>query len=57
MQETRHADLVELHRGLHRHPESAWWECYTTSRIVEKCERIGVETLADAIRKIAERRP
>jgi aminobenzoyl-glutamate utilization protein A len=45
MQETRHADLVELRRDLHRHPEPAWREFYTTSRIVDECERIGVDEL------------
>ena len=45
MQEARHADLVELRRDLHRHPEPAWREFYTTSRIVDECERIGVDEL------------
>ncbi|HET7323942.1 MAG TPA: amidohydrolase [Halococcus sp.] len=45
MQQTRHDELVELRRDLHRHPEPAWREFYTTSRIVEECERIGVDEL------------
>jgi len=34
--------LVALRRALHRWPEPAWCEFYTTSRIVEELERIGV---------------
>ncbi|WP_336345502.1 amidohydrolase [Halalkalicoccus ordinarius] len=34
--------LIELRRDLHRHPEPAWREFYTTCRIVEELERIGV---------------
>ncbi|PSP71611.1 amidohydrolase [Halobacteriales archaeon QH_9_66_26] len=45
MQQTRHDALVDLRRDLHRHPEPAWREFYTTSRIVEECERIGVDEL------------
>jgi aminobenzoyl-glutamate utilization protein A len=45
MQQTRHDDLTRLRRDLHRHPEPAWREFYTTSRIVEECERIGVDEL------------
>jgi aminobenzoyl-glutamate utilization protein A len=45
MQETRHDELVQLRRDLHRHPEPAWREFYTTSRIVDECERIGVDEL------------
>jgi aminobenzoyl-glutamate utilization protein A len=45
MQQTRHDDLIELRRDLHRHPEPAWREFYTTSRIVDECERIGVDEL------------
>ncbi|MFB6189549.1 MAG: amidohydrolase [Halapricum sp.] len=37
--------LVELRRELHRHPEPAWREFYTTARIVEECRRIGVDRL------------
>ena len=37
--------LVSLRRDLHRHPEPAWCEFYTTGRIVEECRRIGVDRL------------
>jgi aminobenzoyl-glutamate utilization protein A len=45
MQQSTHDALVDLRRDLHRHPEPAWREFYTTSRIVEECERIGVDEL------------
>ena len=44
--------LVSLRRDLHRHPEPAWCEFYTTARIVEEVRDIGVDELhvgADAI--------
>jgi aminobenzoyl-glutamate utilization protein A len=37
--------LVELRRELHRHPEPAWREFWTTARIVEELESIGVDEL------------
>lgn len=37
--------LVALRRDLHRHPEPAWREFYTTARVVEELERIGVDEL------------
>jgi aminobenzoyl-glutamate utilization protein A len=37
--------LVKLRRDLHRRPEPAWREFYTTARIVEEVERIGVDEL------------
>jgi aminobenzoyl-glutamate utilization protein A len=37
--------LVALRRDLHRHPEPAWREFYSTARIVEELERIGVDEL------------
>ncbi|MFB6081833.1 MAG: amidohydrolase [Halanaeroarchaeum sp.] len=37
--------LVALRRTFHRHPEPAWCEFWTTSRIVEELERIGVDDL------------
>ncbi|MFC6904955.1 amidohydrolase [Halalkalicoccus tibetensis] len=37
--------LIEIRRDLHRHPEPAWREFYTTCRIVEEIERIGVTDL------------
>ena len=43
---TRYHDwLVELRRDLHRRPEPAWREFYTTARIVEELEDIGVDEL------------
>ncbi|MFB6228645.1 MAG: amidohydrolase [Halobacteriales archaeon] len=43
---TDHEDrLVSLRRDLHRHPEPAWREFYTTARIVEEIDRIGVDAL------------
>jgi len=44
--QTDHEDrLVSLRRDLHRHPEPAWREFYTTARIVEELERVGVDDL------------
>jgi aminobenzoyl-glutamate utilization protein A len=37
--------LVSIRRDLHRHPEPAWREFYTTARIVEELQRIGVDNL------------
>jgi len=37
--------LVDLRRELHRHPEPAWREFYTTARLVEECREIGVDQL------------
>ncbi|WP_254273880.1 amidohydrolase [Haloarcula marina] len=45
MDADRRDRLVALRRDLHRHPEPAWCEFYTTSRIVEEVERIGVDDL------------
>ena len=33
--------LIDLRRDLHRHPEPAWREFYTTARLVEELERLG----------------
>ena len=41
----REERLVSLRRDLHRHPEPAWREFYTTARILEEVERIGVDEL------------
>ncbi|SEW12309.1 amidohydrolase [Natrinema salifodinae] len=38
--------LVTLRRSLHRHPEPAWREFYTTARLVEEIRAIGVDELA-----------
>ncbi|MFB6174250.1 MAG: amidohydrolase [Halobacteriales archaeon] len=37
--------LVSLRRDLHRHPEPAWREFYTTARLVEAVERVGIDEL------------
>jgi aminobenzoyl-glutamate utilization protein A len=43
---TRYHDwLVDLRRDLHQRPEPAWREFYTTARIVEEIEDIGVDEL------------
>ncbi|GAB3672689.1 amidohydrolase [Halopiger thermotolerans] len=38
--------LGSLRRSLHRHPEPAWREFYTTARLVEEIRAIGVDELA-----------
>ncbi|WP_255168385.1 amidohydrolase [Natrononativus amylolyticus] len=38
--------LVSLRRSLHRHPEPAWREFYTTARVVEELRTIDVDELA-----------
>ncbi len=43
--QTERDRLVEIRRDLHRHPEPAWREFYTTARIVEELEDIGVDEL------------
>ncbi|MFC7077428.1 amidohydrolase [Haloarcula halophila] len=45
MEQSSRDRLVELRRDLHRYPEPAWREYYTTSRIVAELERIGVDDL------------
>jgi aminobenzoyl-glutamate utilization protein A len=41
-----HADrLIDLRRELHRHPEPAWCEFFTTARIVEAVRELGVDEL------------
>ncbi|WP_324661562.1 amidohydrolase [Haloarcula sediminis] len=45
MDQERHERLTALRRALHRHPEPAWCEYWTTSRIVDELERIGVDEL------------
>jgi len=37
--------LVALRRDLHRHPEPAWCEFYTTARVLEAVEAVGVDAL------------
>ncbi|WP_137286547.1 amidohydrolase [Halorussus salinisoli] len=38
--------LSDVRREFHRYPEPAWREFYTTHRLVEELERIGVDELA-----------
>ena len=45
MSTTRRERLVELRRELHRYPEPSWQEFWTTARIVEELESIGVDEL------------
>ncbi|MDS0281297.1 amidohydrolase [Haloarcula onubensis] len=45
MDQQRRERLVTLRRELHRHPEPAWCEYWTTSRIVTELERVGVDEL------------
>jgi aminobenzoyl-glutamate utilization protein A len=41
----REERLVSLRRDLHRRPEPAWREFYTTARLVAEIKRIGVDEL------------
>ncbi|UWG47371.1 Metal-dependent amidase/aminoacylase/carboxypeptidase [Halanaeroarchaeum sp. HSR-CO] len=43
MDPTTRSQLIDLRRELHRYPEPAWCEFWTTSRIVDEFERIGVD--------------
>ncbi|KOX92864.1 N-acyl-L-amino acid amidohydrolase [Haloarcula rubripromontorii] len=45
MNEAQQERLRSVRRDLHSHPEPAWREFYTTSRIVDEIERIGVDQL------------
>ena len=42
---TETADLLDLRRDLHRHPEPAWREFYTTARLVEELDRRPLDEL------------
>ncbi len=55
-QPTRNS-LIELRRDLHRHPEPAWCEFYSTSRIVEDVTEIsGVEvTFGEDVLSVEDR--
>lgn len=44
MEESLKERLITLRREFHQYPEPAWCEYYTTSRIVDELERIGVDT-------------
>jgi len=46
MPETVRDRLTETRRRVHRYPEPAWREFYTTHLLVEELERIGVDELA-----------
>jgi aminobenzoyl-glutamate utilization protein A len=45
MNEAQQERLRSFRRELHSYPEPAWREFYTTSRIVDELERIGVDQL------------
>ncbi|MDQ2071975.1 amidohydrolase [Haloarcula sp. NS06] len=45
MNEAQQERLRSVRRDLHSYPEPAWREFYTTSRIVDEIERIGVDQL------------
>ncbi|WP_178916491.1 amidohydrolase [Natronomonas gomsonensis] len=45
MSTDRRSRLVALRRELHRHPEPAWKEFWTTARIVEELRSVGVDEL------------
>jgi aminobenzoyl-glutamate utilization protein A len=46
MSEPIRSRLAAVRRDFHSHPEPAWREFYTTCRLVEELERIGVDELA-----------
>ncbi|MFD1599582.1 amidohydrolase [Halobellus rarus] len=48
------SDLVELRRDLHRHPEPAWREFYTTARVVEELEKRDLDALYVGPEALAE---
>ncbi len=48
--------LVALRRELHRHPEPAWTEFWTTARVVSELERIGVDDLYVGREALADQR-
>ena len=45
MSRASHDDLVDLRRDLHRHPEPAWCEFYTTARIVAALRERDLDAL------------
>ena len=54
-------DLIDLRRDLHRHPEPAWREFYTTARLVDELETrpldelyVGPEVLAEDRRGVPD---
>ncbi|WP_224450085.1 amidohydrolase [Haloprofundus salilacus] len=50
-------DLVALRRDLHRHPEPAWREFYTTARIVDELEKRDLDALYVGKEALADDRP
>ncbi|WP_416839593.1 amidohydrolase [Haloferax sp. DFSO52] len=44
-QQANFEDLISLRRDLHRHPEPAWREFYTTARIVDELETRDLDAL------------
>ena len=46
MPATTTLDLRQLRRAFHRYPEPGWREFYTTAKLVEEVESIGVDELA-----------
>ncbi|RQG98974.1 amidohydrolase [Natrarchaeobius oligotrophus] len=43
MSEPAASELIELRRRLHAYPEPSWCEFYTTSRLADRVEEIGVD--------------
>ncbi|KDE60541.1 N-acyl-L-amino acid amidohydrolase [Halostagnicola sp. A56] len=39
------SDIVELRRVFHEHPEPGWREFWTTAKIVDEIERVGVDEI------------
>jgi len=54
----RHMDdaLIDLRRDLHRHPEPAWREFYTTARLVDELETRPLDELYVGPEVLAEKR-
>jgi len=49
-------DLLDLRRDLHRHPEPAWREFYTTARLVDELEKRSLDGLYVGPEVLAEER-
>ncbi|MGB9965687.1 amidohydrolase [Halobacterium sp. CBA1126] len=45
MSRTHHSSLSDRRRRFHRYPEPAWCEFWTTCRLVDEIEQIGVDAL------------
>ncbi|WP_224269366.1 amidohydrolase [Haloprofundus salinisoli] len=50
-------DYVDFRRDLHRHPEPAWREFYTTARIVDELEKRDLDALYVGREVLADDRP